>query len=633
MLILLSADRTSRASITRSASEYETHLVAEDEYEEPSAAPQTSGSDKEEEEKKKKKKKHKGKEEEEEAADADNQEHQEATERHAAELRRPRRRPRGGAAAEAEALESNKREAESEQQRPPPPKSAWATGPPPAASPKSGTPTKSGKVKFMMPGSRDKSSAVLKASQVRVAPAPGDQNAAMERKPSREVVVSDVGAPAPGLLGPEVPHYEAGGPGSLGAADLRSSVSMLALSSSRRNAEPEEVPDEIMAMAFKSFQIADINHDGTIDENELYTVLKLIIPNITLPETNRLYQDIDRNRSGRITFDEFVRAIVKYKWNLSPLEKQMAAKTAVAAPPPAAPSDSDQSFEWEIPLSQIHKEAKLGEGTFGLVFKAKWRGCPVAVKEIRGQITQEAVEDFKKEITLMSKMRHPNIVLFMGASTRNKLAIVTEFVNGGSMYDIIHKQGATFTLGWLLRVAYESALGMVYLHGMTPQIVHRDLKPMNILVDRESNHVKLIDFGLSCLKPTRQHLTETVGSPIWMAPELLRNEPYTEKVDVYSYSLCLLEFFTGETPYLQLNLEELIQHVVSTPPLLLRLLLRTLTKRAGRSPKGVEGQRVEIPEGIPHEARDLIRLCWAHDPARRPSFESIIRHPVFSSVV
>jgi serine/threonine-protein kinase CTR1 len=337
-------------------------------------------------------------------------------------------------------------------------------------------------------------------------------------------------------------------------------------------------------------------------------VLKLLYDNISMPDVNRLYTEIDRNRSGRITFDEFVQAVIKYSWDLTRIVPR-TNRGSVKAGAAADTDEQDEPFEWEIDVDQIQMGKMIGEGTFGTVYRAKWQGCPIAVKQLRlNSISKNVRRDFRHEISLMSRMRHPLIVLFMGATTvGDKLAIITELVDGGSLYDIIHKTQAQFTLRWALKVVHETAVAMNYLHSRTPPIVHRDLKPMNILVDRTSSRIKLIDFGLSCIKPSKDILKEIVGSPIWMAPELLRGETYTEKVDVYSFALCLWELFTGETPYIKLSFAELVERV------------------------GGEDYRPPIAREVPSGVRMLIEQCWHSAPAMRPSFREIVDAKLFTT--
>eukprot|EP01105_Mastigella_eilhardi_P021783 TRINITY_DN52_c2_g1_i2.p1 TRINITY_DN52_c2_g1~~TRINITY_DN52_c2_g1_i2.p1 ORF type:complete len:575 (-),score=143.27 TRINITY_DN52_c2_g1_i2:1559-3259(-) len=360
----------------------------------------------------------------------------------------------------------------------------------------------------------------------------------------------------------------------------------------------EGMPDDIQSKAFQAFRLADTNNDGVIDVEELHKILRAMYGSITLPETNRVYQAVDENRSGKITFDEFLAAVSRYHWDLQLLV------------PDDAP-DAALDFEWEIPEKQLHRMDTIGQGTFGVVYKAKWQGCAVAVKEIRvASMTPQILKEFRVEISILSKLRHPNIVLFMGASTLNTLLIVTEMIEGGSMDDVIlQKEGALrLSQEQLLKVAYQTALGMNYLHQLNPQIIHRDLKPSNILLEKTSHNAKLIDFGLSCVRSPTQKLKEVVGTPIWMAPELLRGEKYTEKVDVYSYGLCLWGFFTGETPLESLSFDELINDVAYA---------------------GYRPELEELERQMPDLAL-LIKRCWDNDAATRPSFDTIVQHNNFN---
>eukprot|EP00727_Mastigamoeba_balamuthi_P010004 m51a1_g5626 putative flag-tagged protein kinase domain of mitogen-activated protein kinase kinase kinase (1200) ;mRNA; f:791973-798029 len=394
-----------------------------------------------------------------------------------------------------------------------------------------------------------------------------------------------------------------------------------ALQDKRRHLTADQI-----AAASRIYQYIDRSGKNRVDVDELHALLKVMNPYITLPDTNRIYHSVDARGgapgNSHITIDEFLQMIEENGWDLvgrcqsaSPApvvaEKpgalqapapvgQPALVAAVAAALPAAglqvgapvpvsvsPSQSILStFEWEIPFRDIKLETKLGEGSFGIVYKGKWQGL------LRSSVKEEAVADFRSEIALMSKMRHPNIVLFMGASTSNtsRIAIVTEFVSAGSLHNIVHKHWRSLKFEWLLKANYDIAVGMAYLHSLSPPIVHRDLKPMNILVDGESGRIKLIDFGLS------------------MAPEVLRNETYTEKVDVYSFALVVFEVFTRETPYINMDVEQIKEAV------------------------GYKALRPKMPETVPAAIKELIQKCWSQLPESRPSFKDIINQPIFRNV-
>uniref|UniRef100_M8BWM6 Serine/threonine-protein kinase CTR1 n=1 Tax=Aegilops tauschii TaxID=37682 RepID=M8BWM6_AEGTA len=125
-------------------------------------------------------------------------------------------------------------------------------------------------------------------------------------------------------------------------------------------------------------------------------------------------------------------------------------------------------------------------------------------------------------VRIMKRLRHPNVVLFMGAITRvPNLSIVTEFLPRGSLFRLIHRPNNLLDEKRRLRMALDVARGMNYLHNCTPVIVHRDLKSPNLLVDKNWV-VKVCDFGLSRMKNnTFLSSRSTAGTAEWMAPEVL----------------------------------------------------------------------------------------------------------------
>ncbi|KAL0397300.1 UNVERIFIED_CONTAM: putative serine/threonine-protein kinase SIS8 [Sesamum calycinum] len=185
----------------------------------------------------------------------------------------------------------------------------------------------------------------------------------------------------------------------------------------------------------------------------------------------------------------------------------------------------DDVADCEIPWEDITL------GSYGEVYRGDWHGTEVAVKKFLDQdITGESLEEFKSEVRIMKRVRHPNVVLFMGAITRPpNLSIVTEFLPRGSLYRLIHRPNNQLDERRRLRMALDAARGMNYLHNCTPVIVHRDLKSPNLLVDKNWV-VKVCDFGLSRMKhSTFLSSRSTAGTAEWMAPEVLRNEPSNEK--------------------------------------------------------------------------------------------------------
>ncbi|ONK59434.1 uncharacterized protein A4U43_C08F6390 [Asparagus officinalis] len=142
-----------------------------------------------------------------------------------------------------------------------------------------------------------------------------------------------------------------------------------------------------------------------------------------------------------------------------------------------------------IPWSEMVLKEKIGAGSFGTVHRADWNGSDVAVKILMEQdFHQERFNEFLREVAIMKSLRHPNIVLYMGAVTQPpNLSIVTEYLSRGSLYRLLHRHGAREVLDERrrLNMAFDVAKGMNYLHKRNPPIVHRDLKSPNLLVDKK----------------------------------------------------------------------------------------------------------------------------------------------------
>lgn len=256
----------------------------------------------------------------------------------------------------------------------------------------------------------------------------------------------------------------------------------------------------------------------------------------------------------------------------------------------------------EIAWEDITLGERIGLGSYGEVYRGDWHGTDVAVKKFLDQIiTTESLEEFKSEVKIMKRVRHPNVVLFMGAVTRAPhLSIVTEFLPRGSLYKLLHRPNNQLDVRRRLRMALDTARGMNYLHNCTPVIVHRDLKSPNLLVDKNWI-VKVCDFGLSRMKnSTFLSSRSTAGTAEWMAPEVLRNEPSDEKCDVYSYGVVLWELCTMQQPWGGMNAMQVVGAV------------------------GFQHRRLEIPDDMDPVIADIIRRCWDTDPKLRPTFAEIM---------
>ncbi|KAF7820570.1 U-box domain-containing protein 35 [Senna tora] len=198
---------------------------------------------------------------------------------------------------------------------------------------------------------------------------------------------------------------------------------------------------------------------------------------------------------------------------------------------------------------------KIGEGGYGPVYRCVLDHTPVAVKVLRPDAAQ-GKSQFQQEVDVLSAIRHPNMVLLLGACPEYG-CLVYEHMANGSLDDCLFRRGKAPALPWQLRfrIAAEIATGLLFLHQTKPEaLVHRDLKPGNILLDR--NYVsKISDVGLARLVPpsvadsvTQYRLTATAGTFCYIDPEYQQTGQLGIKSDIYSLGVMLLQIITARPP-------------------------------------------------------------------------------------
>ncbi|KAL8137794.1 hypothetical protein V2J09_003795 [Rumex salicifolius] len=276
-------------------------------------------------------------------------------------------------------------------------------------------------------------------------------------------------------------------------------------------------------------------------------------------------------------------------------------------PKPVAPPLPNKC-DWEIEPSELDfsNSVMIGKGSFGEIIKAHWRGTPVAVKRILPSLSDDRL-DFRHEVELLVKLRHPNIVQFLGAVTERKpLMLITEYLRGGDLHQYLKEKGALSPVT-AINFAMDIARGMACLHNEPNVIIHRDLKPRNVLlVNSSADHLKVGDFGLSKLiKANHAHdvykLTGETGSYRYMAPEVFKHRKYDKKVDVFSFAMILYEMLEGEAPLSNYEAYEAAKYAA-------------------------EGHRpIFKSKGCTPELKELIGECWAADMKQRPSFLEILK--------
>jgi hypothetical protein len=256
---------------------------------------------------------------------------------------------------------------------------------------------------------------------------------------------------------------------------------------------------------------------------------------------------------------------------------------------------------WKVNYSDFDEIKMIGSGVSASVHLCRYRktGQEDAIKKFKYQrLNGSKLQSFQREVAVLATASHPALLKLIGATDTSPFCIITQWMPNGSLYHDLHVYHRLDGTGRTI-AAYDIARGMRFLHSR--QIVHRDMKSLNILLDSD-NRVRICDFGFSRQASDDSPMTQGIGTPHWMAPELLiKNTNYTAKIDVYAFGIVLWELATAQTPYEGMEAAEIIAKVLQ------------------------EDLRPTLPIDVNPGLSDLIIQCWDRNPEFRPNFEEIVR--------
>eukprot|EP00002_Diphylleia_rotans_P010466 TRINITY_DN2093_c0_g1_i1.p1 TRINITY_DN2093_c0_g1~~TRINITY_DN2093_c0_g1_i1.p1 ORF type:complete len:487 (-),score=120.37 TRINITY_DN2093_c0_g1_i1:201-1661(-) len=257
----------------------------------------------------------------------------------------------------------------------------------------------------------------------------------------------------------------------------------------------------------------------------------------------------------------------------------------------------------EDPTKLFTNLRKVGEGASGLVFFAKHSKLKrdVAVKKI-DMSTESNQKLIKSEIYNMKRLKHPCIVEYIASHyCAQEIWVILEFMDGGSLTEVVTSD-KRMTEPQIARVCIDTLSALNFLHKMS--VIHRDIKSDNILINSKGE-IKLADFGY-CAQLTKERAkrTSVVGTPYWMAPELVRGHEYGTKVDIWSTGILVIEMTDGEPPY------------IDYPPIRALFLIAT-----NGTPE------IKQPERLSSDLKEFILASLIVDVEKRSSAEDLLKHP------
>ena len=268
-----------------------------------------------------------------------------------------------------------------------------------------------------------------------------------------------------------------------------------------------------------------------------------------------------------------------------------------------------KGLEPEPKITDFTLIKELGVGSFGRVLLVQHNKTQAqyAIKAIDKRNTTNIQEKpyFRREIEIMYRIHHPNVVKLFGHFEDNTYCyFIMEYIQGGNIYSYVPKNGIrTISTQQVASIIKDVISATYFLHNMVPPIIHRDIKPENVLL-ASGMQAKLTDFGWSNYMQGDYKRTTVCGTPIYLAPEMINNTGHDEKVDIWCIGVLLFELMTGVQPWRGTDVNTVKMNIV-------RL-------------------KINWPKNMDRKAGDLISRILRYNPEERISLESMLMHPFFT---
>ena len=276
------------------------------------------------------------------------------------------------------------------------------------------------------------------------------------------------------------------------------------------------------------------------------------------------------------------------------------------------PESVKLGLEPEPKITDFTIVKELGSGSFGRVYLVthKKTKANYAIKAIdkRNKANIEEKPYFRREVEVMYKIHHPNVIkLYSHFEDNNFCYFIMEYIAKGNMFGLIPTDKKKRISTQLVANLIKDIISAVYfLHNMSPPIIHRDIKPENVLL-AENFVAKLTDFGWSNYIQEDQKRTTVCGTPIYLAPEIIKEQGHDERVDIWCIGVLLFELTTGTVPFPGNDIESLENNILKL--------------------------RIQWPKEINVDAKNLISKILKLDPNARISLSDMLKHPFITKYI